>query len=200
LLIFLAVKVSDIRGYHHFLSTVFNKKTKAVILFFKRDYWERVCRVQNEHNIGCGDIFRLILASLLFNSGTIVLPLERLSRLFISERQAYTYNTLLTRPVAGLLQGTEKTALPIYREAVIRASHCYFSAFPDALPPSIPEERYRVDNGTTGWRRQTISGSLEMKAYFHLLRQLTGKSLSTVIAHTAYSFLQKLREVLPDEE
>jgi hypothetical protein len=24
---FLAVKVSDIRGYHHFLSTVFNKKT-----------------------------------------------------------------------------------------------------------------------------------------------------------------------------
>jgi hypothetical protein len=196
----LAAYVSGIRGYQNFLSTVFNRKTRAVTLFFKRSYWERVCRVQNEHNIGCGDIFRLILASLLFNSGRIALPLEKLSRLFISERQGYIYNTFLTRQVAGLLRETEKTLLPINREAVIRAAHCYFSAVPDALPLAIPDDRYRVDNETTGWSRQTVSGSLEMKAYLHRLRQSTGKSLSAVIAHTACSFLEKLREGPSDEE
>jgi hypothetical protein len=195
----LAVQVSGIQGYQNFLATVFNKKTKAITLFFKRDYWKRVCRVQNEHNIGCGDIIRLILASLLFNSGTIALPLEKLSRLFISERQAYTYNTVLTRPVAGLLQETEKNLLPVNRETVIRASHCYFSAVPEDLPLPIPEERYRVDSETTGWSRQTVSGSLEMQGYFQRLKQSAGEPLSTVIAHTMYSFLQKLREAAPDE-
>jgi hypothetical protein len=193
-----AVYVSGIRGYQKFLSTVFSRKTRAVTLFFKRSSWERVCLVQNEHNIGCGDIFRLILASLLFTSGTIALPLEHLSRLFISERQGYVYNTLLTRQVAGLLRETEKTLL-VNREAVIRAAHCYFSAVPDALPLVVPEDRYRVDNETTGWSRQTVSGSLEMKAYLHRLKQSTGKSLSAVIAHTAYSFLEKLREGSSDE-
>jgi hypothetical protein len=196
----LAVYVSGIREYQNFLATIFNKKTTAITLFFKRSYWERVCRVQNEHNIGCGDIFRLILASLLFNSGTIALPLEKLSRLFISERQAYTYNTVLTQPVAGLLQETEKSLLPVNRETIIRASHCYFSAALEDLPLLIANERYRVDNGTTGWSRQTVSGSLEMKAYFHLLKQSTGEPLSAVIAHTAYSFLEKLREASPDEK
>jgi hypothetical protein len=195
----LAVRVSGIREYQKFLSVIFNKKTTAVTLFFRRSYWERVCRVQNEHNIGCGDIIRLILASLLFHSGGIALPLEKLSRLFISERHAYAYNMLLTRPVSGLLRETEKTLLPVNREAVIRASHAYFSAVPEDLPLPIPEERYRIDNGTTGWSRQTVSGSLEMKTYFHELKRSTGKSLSTVIAHTVYPFLQKLREVSPDE-
>lgn len=196
----LAVYVSGIREYHNFLSTIFNRKTQAVTLFFKRDYWRRVCRVQNEHNIGSGDIIRLILASLLFNSGAIALPLEKLSRLFISERQAYVYNTFLTREASGLLGETEKTLLPVNREAVIRAAHCYFSAVPDALPLSIPEDRYRVDSETTGWSRQTISGSLEMKAYLWRLKESTGKSLSAVTAHTVYSFLQKLREGPSDEE
>jgi hypothetical protein len=195
----LAVYVSGIREYQNFLATVFNKKTQAITLFFRPAYWERVCRVQNEHNIGCGDIIRLILASLLFHSGRTALPLKKLSRLFISERQAYTYNTVLTQPVAGLLQETEKTLLPVNRETIIRASHCYFSAVPEDVPLPIPEERYRVDNGTTGWSRQTVSGSLEMKAYFHELKQSTGTSLSAVIAHAMYSFLQKLREVSSNE-
>jgi hypothetical protein len=196
----LAVYVSGMREYQNFLSTIFNRKTQDITLFFKRDYWRRVCRVQNEHNIGCGDIIRLILASLLFHSGRIALPLEKLSRLFISERQAYVYNTFLTRQVSGLLREAEKTLLPINREAVIRAAHCYFSAVPDALPLVIPEDRYRVDNETTGWSRQTVSGSQEMKAYFHRLKQSTGTSLSAVIAHTAYSFLQILKEGPSNEE
>jgi hypothetical protein len=196
----LAVRVSGIRGYQNFVATVFHTRTTAVTLFFKHGYWERICRVQNALNIGCGDVVRLTLASLLFNSGTIALPLEKLSRLFISERQAYTYNMLLTRPVAGLLKETEQTLLPVNREALIRASHCYFSAVPDALPVSIPETRYRVDNGTTGWSRQTVTGSLEMKTYFRRLKESTGTSLSVVIAHTAYSFLEQLREARTDEE
>jgi hypothetical protein len=195
----LAVYVSGIREYQNFLSTVFNRKRTDITLLIKRSYWDRVCRVQNEHNICCGDIFRLILASLLFHSGTVALPLEKLSRTFVSERHAYTYNTVLTRPVAGLLQETEKTRLPIYRETIVRASQCYFSAVPDALPTEIPEEQYRFDNGITGWSRQAVSGSLEMRAYFHWLKRSTGKPLSTVIAHTVYSFLQKLWEVSPDE-
>jgi hypothetical protein len=195
----LAVYVPGIREYQNFLSTVFNKKRTDITLLIKRSYWDRVCRVRNEHNIDCGDIFRLILASLLFHSGTVALPLEKLSRTFISERHAYTYNTFLTQPVAGLLQETEKTRLPIYRETIVRASQCYFSAVPDALPAEIPEEQYRFDNGTTGWSRQAISGSLEMRAYFHWLKRSTGKPLATVIAHTVYSFLQKLWEVSPDE-
>jgi hypothetical protein len=196
----LAVKAAGIRGYQDFLATVFNKQTAAVTLFFKPGSWERVCRVQNQHNIGCGDIFRLLLASRLFNAGTVALPLERLSRLFISGRQEYTYNMVLTGPVARLLEETERALLPINREAVIRASHCYFAAVPDALPVPIPEARYRVDSGTAGWSRQTMSGSLEMKAYFHSLKQTTGKPLAALIAHTAYSFLQKLREDSPDEK
>jgi hypothetical protein len=196
----LAVYVSDILEYQNFLATVFNTKTTTITLFFKQAYWERMCHIQNEHNIGCGDIVRLILASLLFNSGTIVLPLERLSRIFISERKAYTFNTVLTRPVAGILKETEKTLLPINRETIIRASHCYFSAVPDVLPELIPEARYRVDNDTSGWSRQTITGSLEMKTYFRQLKQSTGKPLSVVIAHTTHSFLQKLREVQADAE
>jgi hypothetical protein len=195
----LAVRVSGIRGYQEFLATAFNKKTAAVILFFRREYWERVCLVQNRHNIGCGDIVRLILASLLFDSGGIALPLERLSRLFVSERTEYAYNTVFTRPVAGLLRETETARLPMRREAIMRAAHCYFSAVPDALPLPIPEERYRIDSGTTGWSRQTVSGSREMKAFLHGLKQSTGASLATVIAHTTYSFLQKLREAAPDE-
>jgi hypothetical protein len=196
----LAVYVSNLLEYQNFLSTVFNTKTTSITLFFKRDYWERMLRIQNEHNIGCGDIVRLILASLLFTSGTITLPLERLSRIFISGRQGYTYNMILTRPVAGLLLETEKTWLPINREVIIRASHCYFSAVPDALPVSIPEAWYRVDNETTGWIRQTVTGSQEMKAYFHRLKQSTGKPLSVIIAHSTYSFLKKLREVQANAE
>jgi hypothetical protein len=191
----LAVYVSDILEYQNVLSTVFNTQTTTMTLFFKHAYWERICRIQNEHNIGCGDIVRLILASCLFNSGPIVLPLEKLSRLFISERKAYTYNMLLTRPVAGLLQETERTILPINREAIIRASHCYFSAVPDTLPVPIPVGRYRIDSETTGWSRQTITGSLEMKAYFHRLKESSGNSLSVIIAHITYSFLEQLREV-----
>lgn len=196
----LAVCVSDMTAYHHFLSTAFNANTTAITLFFKPAYWERMLRVQNEHNIGCGDIARLVLASLLFNSGSIVLPLERLSRLFISGRSDYTYNTVLARPAARLLSETEKTLLPINREAIIRAAHCYFSAVPEALPAAIPETLHRVDNKTTGWSRQTVTGSLEMKDDFHRLKQTTGKSLAMVIAHTTYSFLQKLREAQADGE
>jgi hypothetical protein len=196
----LAVCVSDMAAYQQFLSTALNTNTAAITLFFKPAYWERMLRVQNEHNIGCGDIARLILASLLFNSGSIALPLERLSRLFVSGRSDYAYNTVLARPVATLLLETEKTALPINREAVIRAAHCYFSVVPDELPAAIHETLHRVDNEATGWIRQTVAGSMEMKAYFHGLKQATGKSLATVIAHTAYSFLQKLREAQADAE
>jgi hypothetical protein len=196
----LAVRVSDMAEYGRFLSTAFNTNTAPLTLFFKPDYWERALRVQNEHNIGCGDITRLILASLLFDSGSIVLPLERLSRLFISERSEYVYNTVLARPAAELLLETEKTALPINREAMVRAAHCYFSAVPDALPSAMQESLHRVDNKATGWIRQTVAGSREMKAYFHRLKQTTGKPLAMVIAHTAYAFLQQLREARTDAE
>jgi hypothetical protein len=196
----LAVCVSDMAEYCRFLSTAFNTNTTALTLFFKPDYWERMLRVQNELNIGCGDITRLILASLLFDSGSIALPLERLSRLFISERSEYVYNTVLARPTAELLLETEKTTLPINREAIIRAAHCYFSVVPDALPAAIPEALHRVDNKATGWMRQTVAGSLEMKAAFHSLKQETGKPLSMVIAHTTYSFLQQMKEAWTDAE
>jgi hypothetical protein len=196
----LAVRVSDMAEYCDFLFTAFNTNTVALTLFFKPDYWERMLRVQNEHNIGSGDITRLILASLLFKSGSIALPLERLSRLFVSERSEYVYNAVLARPAAELLLEMERTVLPINREAIIRAAHCYCSAVPDALPAAIPEALHRVDNQATGWIRQTVAGSLEMKAYFHSLKQTSGKPLSMVVAHTAYSFLQQLREARTDAE
>lgn len=196
----LAVYVSGIQEYQRFLSLVFNKATAPITLFFRREYWEKICRIQNEHNIGCGDIIRLVLASLLFHSGTIALPLEQLSRLFITERKAYTCNLMLTRPVAELLSETEKTTLPVNREVIMRASHCYFSHVPEALPGLIPESTYRVDNAATGWSRQTVAGSLEMKSYFLRMKQAAGKPLSIVIAHTAYSFLNQLREVSGHEE
>jgi hypothetical protein len=191
----LALYVSDTCTYSNLLSTVFCKKTVTIALFFKQNYWERICTIQNELNIGTGDVVRLILATYVFNSGTIALPLKELSRIFLSGRQVYRYNTILTEQVAGLLSETEKVILPMNREAIIRASHYYFTNGLGSLPKTIPEEKYRIDNSTTGWYRQTVTGSIEMKSYFNQIKETTGKTLAIAIAHATYSFLEQLREV-----
>jgi hypothetical protein len=196
----LAVYVPDIREYHRFISLIFNKQTTALSLFFSREKWEKMCRIQNEHNIGCGDIVRLVFASLLFHSGKIALPVEQLSRLFFTERQAYTFNLTLARPVAELLSDSEQTMRPVNREVITRAAHCYFSHVPEALPEGIDESRYRIDNAATGWSRQTVTGSREMKSYFRGLKESRGKPLATVIAHTVYSFLNQVREAAGRDE
>lgn len=195
----LAVRVSDISGYRNFLNTVFSGRAAKIIFYLNARSWDRFLAVQNAYNIGVGDIVRLILGSYLFPSGQISFSLRELSELFISEKRAYKFNLVLTKPVAAFLSETGKKILPINREVIIRAAHHYFSKGMRERERPFQKERYHIDNTTVGWTRLTVTGSLAMRDYFQREKESTGKTLGIVMAHTIYSFLEDLREVNHDE-
>jgi len=146
--------------------------------------------VQNQYNIGAGDIIRLVLGTYLFHSGETALPLAELAEVFISGRKTYQYNLVLTEPIDRLLSGSSKFLPHLNREIILRASsYCYEKQI-KALPELASEELYRVDNQTVGWKRVTVHGSLRMKDYFQTEKAKTGKPMGLLMAHTLYSFLE----------
>jgi hypothetical protein len=135
---------------------------------------------------------RLFICSYLFPSGNVALPLKDLAAVF-TERKAYQYNLLLTRPVMDLLGDTEGHGLSVNREVIIRAAHFYYACGLGEKPPLENEALHRVDNATTGWSRLTVMGSLAMKNHYLAEKKHTGKTLAMLISHTLYSFLNAMR-------
>jgi hypothetical protein len=187
----LAAHVSLPGDYGNLLSTVFSSDTVPVTFFFNPANWERIRAVQTRHNIGAGDIVRLILASYLFPSGRIALPLIELAQRFIAGKQDYLYNCLLTRLVNGILTGASGER-GVNRETMIRAASYFYEKRIGSLPAPVPEDRYRVTSSTTGWSRITVSGSLFMRDYYHREKEKSGIPRGILIPHTVYSFLTGL--------
>jgi hypothetical protein len=173
---------------------MFSEETQYINLFFNTDNWRKLCDVQNKLNIGTGGIIRLLLGSCLFSQGSIVFELANLAELFISNKQAYQYNLVLTKSLTDFLSESENNTLKINREVIIRAAHCYFSNDLGTLPKPIPEEQYRIDNTSIGWSRITVNGNMAMKHYFMQEKKLSGKTIGIVISHVINSFLKDLQE------
>jgi hypothetical protein len=193
-----AVRVTGIAGYREFISTVFSEKSKQVVFFFKKAYWNAFLAIQGRLNIGAGDVVRLLLSTYLFPSGETTLPLSELADIFINGKQDYQYNLMITKPVSDLLSASINAQCLVNRETIIRASQYYFSKGL-GIVPSIPLERYRITNTTTGWSRLTVSGSHKMKEYFQAEKRKTGKSIGLLMVHTIHSFLSIGRGINGDE-
>jgi hypothetical protein len=187
-----AVYVSGNEGFREFLTTAWSSETESMVFCFKPVYWEELNALQNRLNISTGDLMRLFICSCLFTSGTTALRLKNLASVF-SERKAYQYNIMLTRPVTALLNDAGRHGLSINREVIIRAAHCYYTSGLGEIPPLENEAFHRVDNTATGWSRLTVMGSLAMKNYYLAGKKHTGKSLGVLISHTLYSFLNDMR-------
>jgi hypothetical protein len=187
-----AVHVSDAGGFRDFLSTAYSSETESMTFCFKPQYWEELNALQNRLNISTGDLMRLLLCSYLFPSGDTALPLKGLAAVF-TERKAYQYNILLTRPVMDRLCGAEQRGLSVNREVIIRAAHYYYACGLGEKPPLEDEALHRVDNTATGWSRLTVMGSLAMKNYYLAEKKRSGKTVGTLISHTLYSFLNDMR-------
>jgi hypothetical protein len=182
--------VSGITEYLQCIEIMFSQKVETVSFCLKPDYWEKIVSIQNKHNIGTGDIIRLILGSYLFTSGKTALPLTELAEIFISGRKAYQFNLLLTKPTDTLFKEKNKLYPNLNREVVFRSSSYCFEKGIISFPDSIPHERYSIDNMTTGWSKITVNGSLRMKKFFLGKKEKTGKTLGILMAHTLYSFLK----------
>jgi hypothetical protein len=162
-----------------------------MVFCFKPGYWEELNALQNRLNISTGDLMRLFICSYLFPTGKAALSLKDLAAVF-TERKAYQYNILLTRPVMELLNNTDQHGLSVNREVIIRAAHFYYTSGLGEKPPLVNETLHRVDNTTTGWSRLTVMGSLAMKNYYLAGKKHTGKTLGVLISHTLYSFLNDI--------
>jgi hypothetical protein len=187
-----AVHISGPDGFREFIATAYSSETESMVFCFKPGYWEELNALQNRLNISTGDLMRLFICSYLFPSGKIALRLKDLAAAF-TERKAYQYNILLTRPVMELLSNAHQHGLSVNREVVIRAAHFYFTSGLGEKPPLENESLHRVDNATTGWSRLTVMGSLAMKNYYLAEKKHTGKTLGVLISHTLYSFLDDMR-------
>jgi hypothetical protein len=187
-----AVYVSGAGGFRNFLSTAYSGETESMVFCFKPAYWKELNALENRLNISTGDLMRLFLCSYLFPTGKAALPLNGLAAVF-TERKAWQYNMMLTRPVMELLDGAGKHGLSVNREVVIRAAQYYYASGLGEKPPLAGEALYRVDNTTTGWSRLTVMGSLAMKNYYQAEKKQTGKTLAVLMSHTLYSFLRDMR-------
>jgi hypothetical protein len=187
-----AVYVSGPADFKEFLATAWSGETESMVFCFKPGYWEELNALRNRLNISAGDLLRLFICSYLFPSGKTALYLKDLAAAF-TERKAYQYNILLTRPVMELLSDTGKHGLDVNREVVIRAAHCYYASGPGKKPPLENESLHRVDNTATGWSRLTVMGGIAMKNYYLAEKKRTGKTLAVLISHTLYSFLNDMR-------
>jgi hypothetical protein len=187
-----AVYVSDPEDFRDFLATAYSSETESMTFCFKPRYWEELNALQNRLNISTGDLMRLFICSYLFPSGNTALPLKDLAAVF-TERKAYQYNILLTRPVMDLLEDVDQHGLSVNREVIIRAAHYYYACGLGEKPPLEDEALHRVDNASTGWSRLTVMGSLAMKNYYLTEKKRAGKTVGTLISHTLYSFLNDMR-------
>jgi hypothetical protein len=188
-----AVYLSGRDDFKDFLSTAWSGRTQSIVFCFKPGYWEELNALQNRLNISTGDLLRLFICSYLFPSGKLALPLKDLAAVF-TERKAWQYNILLTRPVAELLGNTEQYGLPVNREVIVRAAHFFYTSGMGEKPPLTDEALYRVDNTATGWSRLTVMGSTAMKNYYQAGKKQTGKPLGVLISHTLHSFLNDMRK------
>jgi hypothetical protein len=170
-----AVYISGSDGFREFLATAYSNETESMVFCFKPDYWEELNALQNRLNISTGDLMRLFICAYLFPSGKTALPLKNLAAAF-TERKAYQYNILLTRPVMELLSNTDQHGLAVNREVIIRAAHFYYTSGLKEKTPLVNEALHRVDNTTTGWSRLTVMGSLAMKDYYRAEKKHTGKT------------------------
>jgi hypothetical protein len=175
-----AVHVSDAGGFRDFLSTAYSSETESMVFCFKPRYWEELNALQNRLNISTGDLMRLVICSCLYPSGKTALPLKDLAAVF-TERKAYQYNLLLTRPVMELLSNSARHGLSVNREVIIRAAHFYYASGLWVKPPLENEPLHRVDNTATGWSRLTVMGSLAMKNYYLDGKKRTGKTLAVLM-------------------
>jgi hypothetical protein len=187
-----AVYISGPDGFREFIATAYSSETESMVFCFKPGYWEELNALQNRLNISTGDLLRLFICSYLFPSGKTALYLKDLAAAF-TERKAYQYNILLTRPVMEVLSNANQHGLSVNREVVIRAAHFYYASGLGEKPPLENESMHRVDNATTGWSRLTVMGSLAMKNYYLAEKKHTGKTLAVLISHTLYSFLDDMR-------
>jgi hypothetical protein len=188
-----AVYISGPDDFREFLATAWSSQTESMVFCFKPGYWEELNALQNRLNISTGDLMRLFICSYLFPSGKTALSLKDLAAVF-TERKAYQYNLLLTRPVMELLSDSDQHGLSVNREVIIRAAHFYYVCGLGEKPPLENETLHRVDNTATGWSRLTVMGSLAMKNYYLAEKKHTGKSLGVLISHTLYSFLNDMRQ------
>jgi hypothetical protein len=188
-----AVYVSGPDNFREFLAAAWSRETESMVFCFKPGYWEELNALQNRLNISTGDLIRLFICSYLFPSGKATLPLKDLAAVF-TERKAYQYNLLLTRPVMELLSNSNQHGLSVNREVIIRAAHFYYASGLGEKPPLENETLHRVDNTATGWSRLTVMGSLAMKNYYLAEKKHTGKSLAVLISHILYSFLNDMRQ------
>ncbi|MDR1597265.1 MAG: hypothetical protein LBR99_06130 [Treponema sp.] len=188
-----AVYVSGPHDFRDFLSTAYASETGSMVFCFKPAYWEELNALENRLNISTGDLMRLVLCSYLFPSGRVALPLNSLAAAF-TERKAWQYNIMLTRPVMECLGDTGRHGLSVNREVTIRAAQYYYACGLGEKPPLADEALHRVDNTATGWSRLTVMGSLAMKNYYLAEKRRTGKTLAVLISHTFYSFLGAMRE------
>jgi hypothetical protein len=187
-----AVYVSGPRCFRDFLSTAWSSETESMVFCFKPSYWEELNALENRLNMSTGDLMRLFISSYLFPSGKVALSLKDLAAVF-TERKAWQYNILLTRPVMEFLEDAGKHGLAVNREVIIRAAQYYYAAGLVDKPPLTDEVLHRVDNTTTGWSRLTVMGSVSMKNYYLAEKKQTGKPLAVLMSHTLYSFLRDMR-------
>jgi hypothetical protein len=187
-----AVYVSGAQGFKEFLATAWASETESLVFCFKPEYWEAVNSLQNRLNMSTGDLVRLFICSYLFPSGKTALPLKDLASVF-TERKAWQYNIMLTRPVMERLDGAGKHGLSVNREVIIRAAQYYYASGLGDKPPLADEALHKVDNTATGWSRLTVMGSIAMKNYYLAGKKQTGKTLAVLISHTLYSFLRDMQ-------
>jgi hypothetical protein len=76
-------------------------------------------------------------------SGRAALPLNGLATAF-TERKAWQYNSMLTRPVMEFLEDTGKHGLSVNREVIVRAAQYYYASGPGEKPPLADEALHRV--------------------------------------------------------
>jgi hypothetical protein len=186
-----SVYISSPDDFREFLTTAYSSETESMVFCFKPGYWEELNALQNRLNISTGDLMRLFICSCLFPSGKTALPLKDLAAAF-TERKAWQYNLLLTRPVMELLSNSGQQGLSVNREVIIRAAHFYYASGLGEKPSLENESLHRVDNTATGWSRLTVMGSLAMKNYYLAEKKRTGKSLGVLISHALCSFLNDI--------
>jgi hypothetical protein len=190
----LAIHIQGIAHYKDFLSVSFSPDNENYNLFFNNSNWERIREVQNRHNIGVGEIVRLIFASCIYTDGDIVLPVAGLAELFFSQRLSYRYCLFMPPKVFDEVLQAEKSWLPINRENIFRAAFYFFYRGMGILSKPPKDEKYRFDNSKTGWIRVPVCGSLKMRDFLMKEKKETGRDLGIVINHMLHSFIGHIRE------
>ena len=186
-----AVRVSSFEEYLRLISLVYSKDKTTIPVSFNNS---ELCLLQDladRWNTGRSDLYSLYLCSLLFPSGKFTVAVRDFIPYFMSGRQDYGYQLVLTGEICALY--SEICPLPM--TALVRAACFYYLNTAPGELRVTDSASVTVTSASTGWRKFFIRGSAAFKNRLFDLKRETGKTINCVVNNAAYQFLSNMREL-----